>query len=384
MMAAHRIRLLSGRPAGFTALSLALVLVSVLILGLAAPTLAAADDDQSIVTPQRIIIQPPTGGQLTARIWVDRAAYASGDPIMINFSISKDAYVYILDLDTEGVQRLLLPNSYEGTNFFRAGTYTIPRGNYSLKVQGPAGTEYLQIVAASKPVKVLEDLRMQFSATINIPFLGGQLQANIGPFSVVDNPVDLRTRIEEQLRNDPSVQWTTAFTSFQVTAPGVILPPSNRAPVARASAVPSRVEVNETVSFDASGSYDPDGSIMNYLWDFNGDGFNDASGMRANWRYDRAGIYNVRLQVTDNLGAVAAAQVTVQVVAPPPMVRLDLSSSPSGADVYLDGTYMGRTPTRFNTTPGWHQLRVTRFGDSWETQINLTGLESLELDIDFD
>jgi PKD repeat protein len=123
---------------------------------------------------------------------------------------------------------------------------------------------------------------------------------------------------------------------------------------------------------------------MNYLWDFNGDGFNDASGMRVNWRYDRAGIYNVRLQVTDNLGAVTAAQVTVQVVAPPPMVRLDLSSSPSGADVYLDGTYMGRTPTRFNTTPGWHQLRVTRLGDSWETQINLTGLESLELDIDFD
>jgi hypothetical protein len=67
-MAGHRIRLLSGRPAGFTALSLALVLVSVLILGLAAPTLAAADDDQNIVTPQRIIIQPPTGGQLTARI----------------------------------------------------------------------------------------------------------------------------------------------------------------------------------------------------------------------------------------------------------------------------------------------------------------------------
>lgn len=383
-MAGHRIRLLSWHPVGLTVLSLALVLVSALIIGFAAPTLAAADNNQSTATVQRIIIQPPTGGQLTAKIWVDRAAYVSGDPIMINFSISRDAYVYILDLDTEGVQRLLLPNSYEGTNFFRAGTYTIPRANYTLRVQGPPGTEYLQIVASTKPVKVLEDLRVQFSASINIPFLGGQLQANIGPFSIVDDPVDLRTRIEDQLRHDSSVQWTTAFTSFQVTSPGVIVPPPNRAPVAKASANPSRVEVDQTVSFDASGSYDPDGSIVNYLWDFNGDGINDASGMRANWRYDRAGTYTVRLQVTDNMGAVSSALVNVQVVAPPPMVRLEISSSPSGADVYLDGTYMGRTPARFNTTPGWHQLRVTRSGDSWETQINLNGLESLELDINFD
>lgn len=383
-MAGYRVRPVASGHFGRTALGIALVLALVVLFGPALPAIAADNEQSATVTPQRIIIQPPTGSQLTARIWVDRAAYAPGDPITINFSISKDAYVYILDLDTEGVQRLLLPNSYEGTNFFRAGTYSIPRANYSLKVQGPPGTEYLQIVAATKPVKVLEDLRLQFAASISIPFLGGQLQATIGPFSIVENPVDLRTRIEEQLRSDPTVQWTTAYTSFQVTAPGVVFPPPNRAPVARAIANPSRAQISEIVSFDASESYDPDGFIVNYFWDFNGDGINDATGMRASWRYDRAGTYNVRLQVTDNQGAVSTTNVTVQVVTPPPMVRLEISSSPAGADVYLDGVYMGRTPARFNTTPGWHQLRITRFSDSWETQINLNGLESLVLNVDFD
>ncbi|MBE3576556.1 MAG: DUF4384 domain-containing protein [Limnochordales bacterium] len=382
-MAGYRIRCLGSRLSGRIASACALVLVLALFCGLGTPAAAADKDQPATVTPQRIIIQPPAGGQLTARIWVDRASYAPGDPIVIHFSISKDAYVYILDLDTEGVQRLLLPNSYEGTNFFRAGTYSIPRANYSLKVQGPPGTEYLQIVAATKPVKVLEDLRVQFSASLNIPFLGGQLQASIGPFSIVENPVDLRARIEEQLHSDPTVQWTTAYTSFQVTAPGVVLPPPNRAPVAQASANPSRAEVGQSVSFDASNSYDPDGFIANYFWDLNGDGINDASGMKANWRYDRAGTYHVRLQVTDNQGAVAATTITVQVVTPA-TVRLEISSSPSGANVYLDGVYLGRTPVRVNTTPGWHQLRVTRSSDSWETQINLSGLESLELDVSFD
>ena len=58
--------------------------------------------------------------------------------------------------------------------------------------------------------------------------------------------------------------------------------------------------VDETVTFDASASYDPDGSIVSYAWDF-GDNVT-GTGMIANHTYEKAGDYIVRLDVTDDEG----------------------------------------------------------------------------------
>ncbi|MCP4876116.1 MAG: PKD domain-containing protein, partial [Gammaproteobacteria bacterium] len=61
---------------------------------------------------------------------------------------------------------------------------------------------------------------------------------------------------------------------------------------------PLTVAVNATVSFDGSSSFDPDGTINLYAWDF-GDG-NIASGAQAINNFIDPGIYTVRLSVTDN------------------------------------------------------------------------------------
>jgi PKD repeat protein len=53
-----------------------------------------------------------------------------------------------------------------------------------------------------------------------------------------------------------------------------------------------------TCSFDASGSYDPDGSITTYAWDF-GDG-EYGSGVTCEHTYAEGGAYSVTLTVTDN------------------------------------------------------------------------------------
>lgn len=79
----------------------------------------------------------------------------------------------------------------------------------------------------------------------------------------------------------------------------------NRAPVATFTADVSGLNV----VLDASGSSDPDGSIVSYAWDF-GDGAID-SGVQSNHSYEFGGEYSVTLIVTDNQGAQTFATQTV-------------------------------------------------------------------------
>ena len=76
---------------------------------------------------------------------------------------------------------------------------------------------------------------------------------------------------------------------------------SNRAPVASFTESATVVAQGEMISFDASGSYDPDGTIVAYLWDF-GDG-NAATDVTVDHAYSEAGTYTVTLTVTDDDGA---------------------------------------------------------------------------------
>ena len=54
--------------------------------------------------------------------------------------------------------------------------------------------------------------------------------------------------------------------------------------------------------FDASASSDPDGEIVRYEWDFNGDGQVDATGVVVSYVFEEPGEYSVVLIVTDNEG----------------------------------------------------------------------------------
>ena len=66
-----------------------------------------------------------------------------------------------------------------------------------------------------------------------------------------------------------------------------------------------------TCSFDASGSFDSDGSISSYSWSFG------AAGITTSNTFASAGTYNVTLTVTDNNGATNAVSHAVTVTAPP-------------------------------------------------------------------
>jgi PKD repeat protein len=83
------------------------------------------------------------------------------------------------------------------------------------------------------------------------------------------------------------------------------------------------------VSFNASGSYDSDGSVTSYAWNF-GDG-SSGTGATASHTYSNAGVYTARLTVSDNHGATGTVthSVIVQTPAAPP------TPTPSQIDVVI-------------------------------------------------
>ena len=96
-------------------------------------------------------------------------------------------------------------------------------------------------------------------------------------------------------------------------------PPANQIPTASFTASPLAGTAPLLVSFDASASSDPDGSIAAYAWNF-GDG-GTASGLTATHTYAVAGNYTARLTVTDDVGAMASASRDIVVTSgttPPP------------------------------------------------------------------
>ena len=88
----------------------------------------------------------------------------------------------------------------------------------------------------------------------------------------------------------------------------------NQAPIV--SIVASRFTGNSplTIAFNASDSYDPDGSIVTYAWDF-GDGSIDA-GITTSHTFTTTTVrtFTVTLTITDNSGATAASTQSIEVL----------------------------------------------------------------------
>lgn len=86
--------------------------------------------------------------------------------------------------------------------------------------------------------------------------------------------------------------------------------PSGEPPVAAFLASPLQGEVPLRVSFDATLSYDPDGVITAYHWDF-GDG-EEAQGAVVTHTYRSEGDYQVMLTVTDSQGRSSQTTTEIQ------------------------------------------------------------------------
>ncbi len=87
----------------------------------------------------------------------------------------------------------------------------------------------------------------------------------------------------------------------------------NQAPTARLTASPTSGPLPLAISFDASGSSDPDfGDTLDYAWDLNGDGsFDDSSEVAPQRTYIGQSTFDVRVRVSDDDGVTDTESVTI-------------------------------------------------------------------------
>lgn len=170
-----------------------------------------------------------------------------------------------------------------------------------------------------------------------------------------------------------------AISIFVLLLQGCPITLPNQPPIAVLIANPTSGTVPLTVVFDGSSSYDPDGEIVSYEWDF-GDG-NADNGAIVTHSYVNVGSYTVTLTVTDNDGAVAQSSEEIHVrslggdIAPPELKSFTFE--PLAIDVTTGPKEVRFRIATTDDLSGVSKVRVT-FDDPIGTgQQNKTGYGSL-------
>jgi PKD repeat protein len=125
-----------------------------------------------------------------------------------------------------------------------------------------------------------------------------------------------------------SVELGLTVTEAQPPPPP---PPPNELPVAVFFFTPESPKVEETVTFNATASLDPDGTITNYRWNL-GDGTVLEGPDKAviTYAYESAGTFQVVLIVVDDQGAESAPfvlTITVEELPPPTILGIPLETA---------------------------------------------------------
>ncbi len=111
--------------------------------------------------------------------------------------------------------------------------------------------------------------------------------------------------------------------------------PANQAPAARFSLSPMNGTAPLTIVVDAASSFDNDGNIVSYTWDFGG---TQAIGVTASHTFTQPGTFTVTLQVTDDDGATDSTSTSIEATPAATNQRIEgtvniLSSTAVDADV---------------------------------------------------
>jgi len=314
----------------------------------------STDTTQAFVSPPAI--------PLSVQVTLPKATYEIGESLTATYTLNRTAYVYLCEATADGRVLLIYPNGFEPNNPVPAGTHTVPSGPYSIQVSEPTGSETLYLFAATSALPnfptsygfgfpllstnpttfrntVLATMQSQLPSTEwsydTVSYTVVSPAPTTGTLRVLSSPTGATVRLDgssigstplERTGVSPGVHTVQISRSgYQTEVRQVLISagatatvqvtltpePSNQPPNAAFTYSPSSPTVGEPVQFNATGSNDPDGSIVSYAWDF-GDG-GSGSGATPVHSFGTNISYTVRLTVTDNGGATDTITKTVSV-----------------------------------------------------------------------
>ena len=266
------------------------------------------------------VIIVPKPSELEVKVWLNKpegAVYQVNESLNIYFKANKSCYVLIYDIRTDGKITLLFPNKYDSNNYIAPNvTYKLPISNlYSFKITPPEGKEYIQIIASTTFLPIIQQLK-NLGATQSFPLLSE----------------DAENYVQKQIIPYLSGEWASDITYFYVgkaAKTGIAQLESNPTGAyvyvdgKYIGRTPARVELDEGQHF------------ATFYWQ------NDVI---TETFFIRAGQ---TVLVTGNF-----ARKTL----------LDITTNPTGAQIFLDGAFIGVSPIQVEVQPGQHTVLATKAG----------------------
>jgi glutaredoxin-related protein len=275
----------------------------------------------AILSPQAIVVNPSPAFGL--QVWLDKdptgagtPSYAVGEGILISVRPAVDSYVYLFSLSAAGEVTQVLPNRYDasgGNHFVRANTVrTFPPigARYTFNVAPPNGLAKVFAVASLRPLDT--------STLASFRGEGDFATSNLGEsgfaraLSIVVSPV-------------PNAEWVSATALYFVGTPPTL-------PVYGSIAIdttPTRAEIFVDGNFVGF-------SPLTYQ------ALPGVYGIEA-----RGAARSASQRVSVVAGRTTDVQLTLQ-----PILRegsASFTSTPTGAQVYLEGRLIGTTPINLYT-----------------------------------
>ncbi len=182
-------------------------LLSVATLGLSLGLISAPASAAGKISAQSIIVNP-VPASLSVQVWTDRDSsgtrtpnYVPGDRIRLYTRVSRDAYVYLFNVDPNGQVDMILPNRYaSGANFVKANTVKAFPANgdpFTFDIAAPYGLNKVLALASLTPLNTSSIANFTNSqSNFAVSNVQGQQQL-AQALSIVVNPVPQQSWITD-------------------------------------------------------------------------------------------------------------------------------------------------------------------------------------------
>lgn len=266
-----------------------------------------------VVSPQAIVVNPKPG--FGVEVWLDKGGsapeYQVGENISISVRVDERSYVYLFDVRPSGDITQIFPNRYDSDNRLAAGesrTFPPPGANYTFGILPPRGLSKVIAVASKSRLDTNQLARFQRESDIFAQSTIGE-EGFVQNFAIVVRPI-------------PQQDWVTDTALYYVGS----RPAEPAFGSVRFSSNPSGASVyldGDFVGYTPTtfGARPGSKSVRIEL-----DGYEPFT-TRVNVRPGQSESVNAELTPVRRRGTVT------------------FESFPAGADVYVDGRYVGTTPT---------------------------------------